>query len=190
MSKGGSRYGAGRPGWHVKAEDCRQIDVREWQRLGCFEPSVAGTWYFTDRATLDYRAEADVVVLHHALAGRPMDQRVPITRTSCHYGGERPWFACPNCTRRVALLYLKPGAEFACRRCSSVAYASQREDAITRSWRRQDKIERRLGAGQTRPGGMRQTRHVALLRQIVHCEEQRAKALLVALKQLRSGLRP
>lgn len=189
MSKGGSRPGAGRPGWHVKAENCRKIDVREWQRFGCLEPSACGTWYFGDRASVDYSSEADAVVLRHDLAGRAMEQRVPITRTACHYGGERPWFVCPSCTRRAALLYLRSGAGFGCRRCSTVAYASQREDAITRSWRRQGKIERRLGVHHTRLDGMRQTTHVALLDQIVHCEEQRAKALVVALKRLRPGFR-
>lgn len=188
MSKGGSRYGAGRPGWHVKAEECRQIDVREWQRVGCFESGSDGTWYFTDRTTVHYRAEADVFVLRHDFAGRPMEQQVPITRTACHYGGERPWFTCPRCARRVALLYLTSGDGFACRRCSTVAYASQREDAITRSWRRQSKIERQLGVHHARPEGMRQTRYTALLHQIVHCEEQRASALMAALKRLRPGL--
>lgn len=171
----------------MKAEDCRQLDVREWQRFGCLEPSACGTWYLGDRASVDYRVEADAVVLHYELAGRPMEQRVPISRTACHYGGERPWFACPGCTQRVALLYLRYGAGFACRRCSTVAYASQREDAITRSWRRQGKIERLLGAHQTRPDGMRQTTYIALLHQIVDCEGQRAQALLAALKRLRPG---
>jgi hypothetical protein len=174
MSKGGSRWGAGRPGWHVKAEDCRQLDVREWQRFRCLEPSACGTWYFGDRASVDYCVGADAVVLRHDLAGRPMEQRLPITRTACHYGGERPWFACPICSKRVAVLYFRGRTGFACRRCSEVAYASQREDEVTRSWRRQGKIERRLGVGHTRPDSMRQTSYAALLRQITDCEQRRA----------------
>ena len=189
MSKGGSRHGAGRPGWHVKAEDCRQLDVREWQRFRCLEPSACGTWYFDDRVSVDYRVGAEAVALRHDLAGRPMEQRVPITRTACHYGGERPWFGCPTCGKRVAVLYLRRRSGFACRKCSTVAYASQREDAITRSWRRQSKIERRLGAHHARPDGMRQTTYTALTRKIVQCEQQRAAALLVALRRLRPGFR-
>lgn len=191
MSKGGSRYGAGRPGWHVKAEDCRQIDVREWQRFRCLEPSACGTWYFADRTTVHYRVEGGIVVLLHdlALTGRPVEQRVPISRTACHYGGERPWFACPTCGKRVAVLYLRRRSGFACRKCSDVAYASQRQDAITRTWSRQRKIERRLGIQHTRPDGMRQTTYTALMRIIVQCEQLRAAALLVALRRLRPGLR-
>ena len=118
MSKGGSRYGAGRPGWHAKAEDCRQIDVREWQRFECLDVDAYGIWYFPDRTSVQYRIEAADLVLRHDVAARPMEQRVTITRTACHYGGERPWFTCPSCTKRVAVLYLRPHTGFACRKCN------------------------------------------------------------------------
>ena len=52
-------------------------------------------------------------------AGSFVEQRVPITWTACHFGGQRPWFG-----RRV--LYLA-GKLFACRRCYGLAYASRRK---------------------------------------------------------------
>jgi len=40
-------------------------------------------------------------------SGEAVHQRVPIERTRCHYGGMRPWFHCPRCQRRVAVLFLR-----------------------------------------------------------------------------------
>ena len=55
-----------------------------------------------------------------------------LSRSSCHYGGERPWFLCPHCGRRVAILY--GGAVFACRTCYGLAYEVQREDETRTAW--------------------------------------------------------
>jgi hypothetical protein len=78
-----------------------------------------------------------VVLMYRARSWRDIEwksvhQRVPITSTACHLGGQRPWFVCPgfsdsqNCGRRVALLY-GPGELFACKHCHGLTYASQRE---------------------------------------------------------------
>jgi hypothetical protein len=63
--------------------------------------------------------------------------------TPCHLGGERPWFACPECGRRCALLYLNP--HLACRACHQLVYACQRETDYARLIRRTNKLRRRLG---------------------------------------------
>jgi len=68
---------------------------------------------------------------------------VSITWTACRFGGRRPWFLCPRCSRRVAVLYAV--RVFACRHCHKLAYASQREDVMSRAMRRAWKIEGRLG---------------------------------------------
>ena len=48
---------------------------------------------------------------------------VEVTTTSCFFGGERHWFLCPLCHKRVAALYLK--GSFGCRDCHNLIYASQ-----------------------------------------------------------------
>lgn len=63
--------------------------------------------------------------------------------TPCHLGGERPWFICPECGRRCALLYLNP--HLACRGCHQLVYACQRETDYARLIRRTNKLRRRLG---------------------------------------------
>ena len=44
--------------------------------------------------------------------------------TPCTFGGSRPWFLCPGCGRRVAILY-GPGLPLECRVCRGLGYASQ-----------------------------------------------------------------
>jgi hypothetical protein len=50
---------------------------------------------------------------------------VTTSETRAGYGGRRPWFLCPLCTRRVGmLLVLATGV--ACRRCTRYPYESRR----------------------------------------------------------------
>ena len=66
-------------------------------------------------------------------------------------GGARPWFRCSAsvdgrpCGRRVANLYLRDAAEFACRQCCGSAYASQSENPRYRAISRVQKARMRLG---------------------------------------------
>jgi hypothetical protein len=79
---------------------------------------------------------------------------VPLTRTGCNFGGERPWFVCPGagCGRRVAGLY-GPGRYFLCRRCYDLVYESQRENGMYRALHKAQAIRKRLGgsANMTEP---------------------------------------
>ena len=65
--------------------------------------------------------------------------------TACTYGGYRVWFLCPDCGRRVALLYLPISGRARCRRCLNLDYDSQRESKEDRAIRRYNKIRRQLG---------------------------------------------
>ena len=67
------------------------------------------------------------------------------TQTSpCHLGGERHWFTCPKCGKRVAVLYA-PGRYFACHICYGLAYATQKEGVCDRASSRANKLRERLG---------------------------------------------
>lgn len=67
-----------------------------------------------------------------------LNYEVPMTSTSCHYGGRRYWFICPltvnslPCGHRVATLYYL-GQYFGCRHCGNMAYASQMRGGKYRS---------------------------------------------------------
>lgn len=68
---------------------------------------------------------------------------VHLSWTPCGWGGERPWFLCPACKRRAAVLYF--GAVPACRRCARLVYPSTREDPTDRALRRANELRARLG---------------------------------------------
>lgn len=178
MAKGGTRYGAGRPAHHVKAERCRQIDARRWQREGMLRPGYSGGWYWRDAetgkqtASISMRCEAGAVVLSYAINGTPVTQHLPILRTPCNFGGDRPWFGCPACCQRVAVLFLHSSG-FYCRKCASVAYSSQSDDPCGRAWDKQRKAEAKLGKYWSRPKGMHQTTHTRLVSIIWGCEDTR-----------------
>ena len=55
-------------------------------------------------------------------------QIVDLVFTSPHYGGVRPWFACPECDKRVGVLFLPFHGRhtWACRHCWNLRYLSQR----------------------------------------------------------------
>ena len=126
------------------------------------------------------------MVLNYTMGDRAMRQRVPILATPCHFGGQRQWFACPNCARRVAVLFVRANG-FRCRQCNRVAYGSQSDDALGRTWRKQAKIERRLGENWQRPRGMHQTTYAKLMAKINDCGERRDVALVMAFSRLFPG---
>ena len=138
MAKGGYRWNAGRPGWHVKAEHCLRIDARRWAREGMFSAGRAGAWVWRDAdsgeetSRIGYCGEGGAVSLNFTLNGEPVRQHITTQRTACNYGGSRVWFSCPRCWRRVAVLFLRGTAGFIWRHCGRIAYGSQSDDAMGR----------------------------------------------------------
>ena len=62
---------------------------------------------------------------------KDFDYKIPLTNTSCRFGGKRYWFICPwykngvYCGKRVGTLY-KDGDYFACRHCYDLTYSSRK----------------------------------------------------------------
>ena len=76
--------------------------------------------------------------IHVGVPGTPgaqADLKVRLLTTRQHLGGERRWFACPRCGRRVGCLYAPWITDpFWCRRCHHLLYESQfarRDDTIS-----------------------------------------------------------
>ena len=181
MGTGGMRLGAGRRGYRAKAEHLPRVDIRVWRRLGYLRAGGRFTWDWNRGG----KPSGSVGVLVHdpdSLAlqyvvntdGQQCDasQTIRLEHVQCPYGGTRPWFRCPRCYRRAGLLYLR-WTRFACRTCQRVAHASQSCDLLDRSWRKQVKIEARLGAHWKRPKGMRQRTYERLKGALIACEKRR-----------------
>lgn len=158
MARGGQRYGAGRKREHERAEDFRSIDVRRFSRAGMLRPGQ-WTWSWRDPDTQERRAWIRVeggereIWLIYQVNGRPFDTRVEVERTACGFGGSRPWFRCPRCGERVAILY-GASSGFDCRKCCRLVYSVQSASELSAAWRRSCKVGDRLGPDWSRPKGM------------------------------------
>jgi len=73
-----------------------------------------------------------------------VEQRIPFTWTTCNYGGNRTWFLCPSCGKRVAVLY-SGWKYFACRGCTGIVYRSTGKTAIDRKLSRAKRLRLKIG---------------------------------------------
>ena len=117
------------------------LDVRDLHRRGAIKPDS----YLT-------------VSVKDVAGNQGVENIVHLTWTGLHFGGRRPWFLCPDCSRRVAILY--HADRFACRHCHNLTYDCQRETGSDRAQRRASKIGKRLewtkGRQASRPKWMHQ----------------------------------
>lgn len=192
MGTGGSRYGAGRPGWRLKAEQTRALDVQRFAAENMLRFG-AWTWQWRDpdsgavKSSIGVTGGPDSLRLDFQVDGVPALQVVPVVRTACHFGGSRPWFLCPCCRRRVGKLFLR-WRRFACRHCQQVSYASQSEDDMGRAWRAQYKLEAKLGENGRRPKGMRWATYERIFDGIEKCEAAKDQALSAYIAKLKAWI--
>ena len=99
-----------------------------WTRNG-YQIGQLSIYRDKNRLMMDYRCN-----------GEPMQYPVKLLSTPCNYGGSRLWFECPQCRRRVGVLY---GCKvFSCRYCKNLNYPSTRQPA---AYNALDKAKRLLG---------------------------------------------
>lgn len=144
----------------IKTSQCRQIDIRELKRSGMLEMLELDEWLqwhwreFVSPVTATL-VDQGITISHIDRDGSEIEYLIPLLRTACHMSGTRPWFGCPVCGRRVAILYSILASKFACRTCFKLAYPSQSESAENRAHRSANNIRRRLGwkVGTANPEG-------------------------------------
>lgn len=122
-----------------------QSNILHWNRAG--EKIASIRCIVTDRS----------IMFSYAITSEnnnsiPVNKTINLTLTACNYGGHRKWFSC-RCGRRVAVMHIY-SQTIACRHCFNAVYASQREDAILRYWRKIYKLEGKLKDNYCRPKGM------------------------------------
>jgi hypothetical protein len=178
-------------------EACRAIDVNRLLREGCLREGWTGGWLWTcdgeTVASINLRAEHDRLHLDYRVrigGGEWEDiaETVRIVRTTCRFGGTRPYFICPGvvnsvaCGRRVAKLH-GLGRYFLCRQCYRLAHASQSEGEWDRALRRANKIRQQLGGKPgmgapfpQRPKGMWRRTYERLCRRALASEMQADEA--------------
>jgi len=141
-------FGSGRSGWRPTEDQFLRLDVRMLNRKGMLRPGVTGTMHWSREGeavgSIQIHATAAEVRLIYTSAGLALDYPVHLDRTTCNLGGSRPWFLCPSCCRRVAVLF--GGGRFLCRYCRNLAYSVENEDRLTRMFRRSGKIQAKLAS--------------------------------------------
>lgn len=149
-------YGSGRHyRWDetTKLEETQRLDVRYLHRRGLLRTTAwfDFTWHRGEQRTGAIEIQVQPggsLLLRYVIrsGGDPqyIERRVEVEWTRCHYGGMRPWFVCPGCQRRVAVLACLHGA-FRCRHCHHLRYASQSQEALDRLYHKQQQIRTRLG---------------------------------------------
>jgi hypothetical protein len=154
--------GLGSGNWYrwdrkTTTEEVRRLDIRYMRKqCGIHCPGSAGSLSWSrggePTGSIAYRVQEEHLVLNYRYRSYGEDwqdyrESIQLDRTPCNYGGERIWFLCPHCSKRVAVLY---GADvrFLCRHCYCLPYASQNETYMDRMARKARKIRRRLGSGE------------------------------------------
>ena len=152
-------------------ETLGRLDVRWLQRHGYLDGEAH--WYLwgygarlrasVDLTVVDRRLVIDAGQREDTHAVVPVQSTIPLVWTPCNYGGRRPWFRCPQCFRRVAVLWGRDLTAMWCRHCVQLPYASQQATAHDRRYRTLRKLRARLGASpnlidsirpSTKPKGM------------------------------------
>lgn len=160
--------GSGRYGWHSSntpkrsAEAVKQIDIRAWTRDSLLHPGfvIQTSWKLAGQRTgsmCTHVGDGRVwLVYSHRFNGgswKEVQEEVRIAYTACGYGGQRPWFLCPKCERRAAILYLGRSL-FLCRECCGLTYTSRQESGnIPKQMaRKMERIKHKLSIQE--PGGL------------------------------------
>jgi len=165
MGTGGSRYGAGRPGWRPKCEHLLALDVRVLARRGRLSPGMFYSWAWSrdgePAGRIGIQTGSDHVRLAYTWTPygsdpQQIDCSVPLERTPCHFGGTRPWFRCPRCWALRAVIYgVASDGKFGCRQCMRLGYVSEAESRIDRVNRKFHKLQAKLGEDGEKPKWMR-----------------------------------
>ena len=159
----------------VKHPNQVSVGNLSWSRGG--EPSgyINFRCYF-DRLELSYRyREGDGNWV-------PTDQTIHLEHTPCHFGGDRAWFTCPRCQRRVGIL-CGAGVLFLCRHCYRLPYRSQMEGKIDRLITRKHELGEKIfehyenGEGYGKKKGMHWKTYNRLAAKYHHLELRWCKAL-------------
>ena len=147
---GGARYGAGRPGYRLKAEHTLKVDMRRWHGLGYLVDGHSFAWQWSrggeTTGNIGVSVRVGSIRLGYTAQGQDASQTILTTTTPCRYGGARMWFQCPCCSGRAVVLLMRAG-RFACRQCQKVSYSSQSGSAHDRAITRYHQLHALIEAG-------------------------------------------
>ena len=137
----------------VKTDTLFRIDIKDIRRTSGLEPGAWGQVWQSVRGVLDsfvlYKVKKDRVLLEYIHQSPEKEEQLVIEtiwfdHTATHFGGKRAWFSCPQCCKRVAVLF-RVDRRFRCRKCHKLSYPTQSWDEFDRSGNKARKIRIKLG---------------------------------------------
>ncbi|MEO0542911.1 MAG: hypothetical protein AAFY99_03735 [Pseudomonadota bacterium] len=173
-------YGSG--GWNATGRpttaEVPRIDVNCLNKAGALRRGFKGTlsWPLDDggHEAVPIDTQSNRIFFLTSGPRLALAEEVAITWEPCRFGGQRPFFVCPNCGERT--LHLYHHGHFACRKCHALSYPSQRERESDRAQRRANKIRIRMGGEPgwhrvpDRPKGMHQSTYGKLIKKITDAD--------------------
>jgi hypothetical protein len=107
--------------------------------------------------------------------------------TSCHFGGCRPWFLCPICQGRYALIYWRWN-RWGCRTCQNLTYTTSQSSQWVRTVRKASKARDRLVVHDGRiwrPKGMHRRTFLRLIEEDRHLNASASEATMAMIVRSR-----
>jgi hypothetical protein len=135
------------------------LRINDLRKAGKLVEGNVWNWVWSregqELASIMGRTEANRIILTYKTQREGGDwldvcHAVWLARIDCNYGGQRLYFLCPGCGRRISVLYSSDSV-FACRKCLRLNYACQRQRKADRCWRRAHKLRLRIGGDATLP---------------------------------------
>ncbi len=130
-------------------ENSLVLDVLAFAREGSLRLGASGTrrWKHTDGkpSSVAWVMGYDALCLTYTVTAKdggrtPYSYTVTLTHTPGTYGGQRVWFACPECGHPVRKICLPPaGGRFLCRSCHDLTYKTRQERA-SKATRARDRL--------------------------------------------------
>jgi hypothetical protein len=122
--------------------DCLDLDIRTFKKRGWLKiaSNKTLTWSKNGNITgsINYAISEDELTLNYRTKTNSRDwegivQTIVIATTPCNFGGYRKWFKCPECEKKVLVLY--GGRFFRCRKCHGLIHPSVNENKLDRACR-------------------------------------------------------
>lgn len=139
----------------VTTDECLVLDIVDLARDKGLCDGASGSVWWTgagrECASVAWEVKHQSLYLSYEVRGgsgpQPDSYPVHLVSTPTRFSGERLWFSCPGCKRRVRKLYLPPyETYFLCRACHELTYRSQKKSTpqFDRAWSRLEKLREHL----------------------------------------------
>lgn len=123
-------------------EDFRSIDIRGFNQRGWLD--IKGlttlTWSLNGEktASVQFPNKPNINLRYksrsNGAAWQNMDYQIELQTTNCNSGGIRYWFTCPECSKRVCVLYR--GEIFKCSSCHGLVHKNRNKSTLGQAIRR------------------------------------------------------